>query len=164
MFENTHVFIDSGNQYFNIGKKWPNKKLDYERLLNKIATFCKIDRTVIYGTQIKYSAEKFMCALKHIGAETKFRQISPNSWYSWNVGIATDIVRVVESGGVDTIVIGVSDRSFAPILEWVKEQGIRVIAFGCNLNGAISSVADEYYEITEDLLEEASHGDSEATE
>jgi uncharacterized LabA/DUF88 family protein len=105
-----------------------------------------------------------MCALKHFGAEVKFRQISPNSWYSWNVGIATDIVRAIDSGEVDTLVIGVSDRSFAPILEWAEEQGIKIISFGCNVNGAITSVAHESHEITEELLEEPNDETSEAAE
>ncbi len=69
----------------------------------------------------------------------------------WDVGLAIDVVRIVDR--VDQVVIGSADGDLAPLVEWVKEQGCRCIVFACNISRELRDVADEVIEIDEALLE-----------
>jgi uncharacterized LabA/DUF88 family protein len=69
----------------------------------------------------------------------------------WDVGLAIDVVRIVDR--VDQVVIGSADGDLAPLVEWVKEQGCRCIVFACNISRELRDVADEVIEIDDALLE-----------
>ena len=147
------VFIDVGNQFYCINKKWPSRKLNYEKYLTQTKTFGTIARAFAYGTQVNNTASRFIVALHHLGYEPQYKQVEKKVWYSWCVGIAMDIVRLVINNKVDTIIIGSSDRSIAPVISWAKEQGIQVIVMGCGINKELKTVCDRWIEINDSMLE-----------
>ena len=146
------VFIDVGNQFYCINKKWEGRKLDYEVYMQICKDFGEITRAFAYGTQIGNSAASFKTALHHIGFEPCYKQIEPGTWYSWNVGLAMDIVRLHER--MDIIIVGVSDRNIAPALAWAREKGIQVIVIACTINKDVRDSCDRWIEIAEDMLED----------
>lgn len=162
MSNRVSVFIDVGNQFYCINKKWAGRKLNYEKYLEKARTFGGIGRAFAYGTQVDDTAAKFITALHHLGFEPQYKQVEKNVWYSWNVGMAMDIVRLITNDKTDTIIIGNSDRSIAPVISWAKEKGVRVIIVACGINKELKTACDRWIEIDESMLEEASSSDETA--
>lgn len=147
------VFIDVGNQFYCINKKWEGRKLNYEQYLAKANTFGTVSRAFAYGTQVEDAAAKFITALHHLGFEPQYKQVEKNVWYSWGVGIAMDIVRLVTNDRTDTIIIGHSDRAMAPVIAWAKEKGVKVIIIACGINRDLKNECDSWIEIDESMLE-----------
>jgi uncharacterized protein (TIGR00288 family) len=147
------VFVDVGNQFYCINKKWQGRKLNYEKYLAKANTFGSVTRAFAYGTQVEDAAAKFITALHHLGFEPQYRQVEKNVWYSWNVGIAMDIVRLVTNDRTDTIILGHSDKSMAHVISWAKEKGVRVIVIGCGISKDIKNECDSWIEIDDSMLE-----------
>lgn len=148
------VFIDVGNQYYCVNKKWDGRKLDYEKYLKKCKEYGEIERAFAYGTQIEDYARTFISCLFHIGFEPNYKQVEKGEWFSWDVGIATEIVRLISAGKADTIIIGHSNRQMAPIISWAREQGIRTIIMGCGINKDLKEACDQWIEIKDTMLEE----------
>ena len=146
------VFIDVGNQFYCINKRWPGRKLNYERYMAKCKSFGQVNRAFAYGTQVDDSAIKFITALHHFGFEPHYKQIEKNTWYSWDVGMSLDIVRLHQKS--DVIIIGNSNRSIAPLVNWIKERGIRIIIMACGINKDVKEACDQWIEVTEDMLED----------
>lgn len=155
------VFVDVSNQYYCINKKWPGRKLNYERYLEKAKTFGSICRAFAYGTQVDDAAAKFITALHHLGYQAKYKQVEKNAWYSWAVGIAMDIVRLISNDKTDVVIIGNSDRTLAPVISWAKEHGVRVIVMACGINKDLKNTSDRWLEIDESMLEELVEAEAE---
>lgn len=148
------VFVDVGNQFYCINKKWPGRKLNYEIYMGKCTQFGEIARAFAYGTQVENSASKFISCLHHIGYEPNYRTVEKNSWYSWDVGISIDIVRQVAHDKCDVIIIGNSNRTIVPVIMWAKERGVRVIIMACGINVEVREACDQWIEIKDDMLEQ----------
>ncbi len=147
------VFIDVGNQFYCINKKWGGRKLNYASYLVKAKAFGEVVRAFAYGTQVNDAAAKFIIALRYLGYEPKYQQVAKNVWYSWNVGAAMDIVRLVMNDKIDTIVIGNSEKSIAHVIAWAKEKGVQVIVIGCGINSDLKAICNQWIEIDESMLE-----------
>lgn len=147
------VFVDVGNQYHTINKKWEGGKLNYVEYLRKASTYGTVKRAFAYGTQVDDTAAKFITALHHMGYEPQYKQVDKNTWFSWGVGIAMEIVRQVTNDKVDVIILGASGREMAPAVRWAREKGVRVIIIGCGINKELKNACDSWIEIDESMLE-----------
>ncbi len=158
---NTAVFADVSNLYYCIGRKYDGRKLDYERLFNKIKDFGTVQRAFAYGTQISQEATTFIACLRKLGWTTKYKQPKMSETpgeerkvvrkADWDVGIAMDAVRMADK--VDTIILCSSDPDLVPLVEWVKDQGIRCIVMACGISRELKEIADQHFEIEDNLLE-----------
>jgi uncharacterized LabA/DUF88 family protein len=146
------VFIDTGNLFFCINKKWPGRKLDYAEYLEKVDTMGCVVRRMAYGTQVDGVAAKFITALQHAGYETNFVDVVKNNWYSWALGISMDIVRLVVGNKIDILVLGCSDKTMLPLINWVKEQGIVVHTVSCGISKELKDASSSWTELTENEL------------
>ena len=146
------VFVDVGNQFYCINKKWEGRKLNYEEYKKRATTFGNIVRAFAYGTQIEGAASKFISCLYHLGFEPQYKTVEKNNWYSWDVGMAMDMVRMCEK--IDVAIIGNSSRTIAPAISYLREKGIRVIVVGCGISKEVKDACDQWVEITEEMLEE----------
>ncbi len=70
---------------------------------------------------------------------------------NWDVGIAMDVVRIINR--VDKIIIGSADGDFAPLAEWIREQGCKCTVYACNISRELREAATETIEIDETVLE-----------
>jgi len=152
------LFVDLSNLFFCAVKKFgPKKKVDYERLLDYVREdHGQVYRAVAYGTQSNGEAREFITALRKIGYDTKYKQpdVLPDKSldrFNWSVGICLDVVRMI--GRLDAVVIASANPNLVPLVEWVKEQGVRVIVLACGISKKLKEVADQYVEIESDLLE-----------
>ncbi len=148
---NIGIFIDVSSIYYHIGRKYPNRKLDYNKLLDFLKNDGNIYRSFAYGSQIKDESVRFIDRLQHIGFETKYRSTQPSQRVNWNVGIALDIVRIIPK--LDIVIIGSNDFELVPLFGWIKDQGVKGIILSSNVCRSLKESADEWIEITEELLE-----------
>lgn len=158
---NIAVFADISNLYYCIGRKFEGRKLDYEKLIEKVSELGTIQRAFAYGTQINTEASNFISCLRKLGWTTKYKQPKMSDApgeerkvirkADWDVGIAMDAVRMADKVGV--IVLCSSNPDLVPLVEWIKEQGIRCIILACGISRELKEVADQFSEIDSDLLE-----------
>lgn len=150
---NVAVFADVGNIFYCIGKKYGPRKLDYDKYLAQATGQGNtLYRAIAYGTQINNEANKFIACLQHIGYDVKYRPANAGRRNNWNVGIATDIFRIIDK--VDIIYLGTADIEIIPLIEWIKERGVRCVVMACGISRVVRDVADEWIEINPNLLEE----------
>lgn len=151
MVNKVGVFVDVGNQFYCINKKWPGRKLNYEKYLDKAKTFGSVIRAFAYGIQIDDTAANFILVLNYLGYIPQFKDIEKYTKFSWDIGMAMDIVRLHDK--IDTVILGSSDRSVAPVISWAKEKGIQVVIIGCGISKELKTVCDIWIEIDESMLE-----------
>lgn len=152
------IFIDTSNLYYCVGKKFPARKLDYQRYYEIAAKDDVVVRAVAYGSQMNDEASKFIACLKHYGYDPKYKTLKINSdtgktrRFSWNVGIAVDIMMSIDK--LDRVVIGSSDADLLPLVKYLKDRGCVVEIIACGISKELKDAADEYTEITEEQLED----------
>lgn len=151
------LFADVGNLYYCVGKKFDSRKLDYAKYLKAVVGEDTLYRAFAYGTQLNDEAVRFITCLKHVGFEPKYKKPRPadsakeGKRVDWNVGISMDVVRLIDR--VDTVVLGSAEAGLVPLVEWVKEKGVRCHVRACGISRELKDAADEYVELEEDLLE-----------
>jgi uncharacterized LabA/DUF88 family protein len=118
-------------------------------------------RATAYGSQVGNEAEEFIGCLRRIGFDTKYQQnrvlqqgerkevIRAN----WNVGISMDVVRVV-TRGVDTVILGTANMELMPLIQWVRDQGVRAVVYASGVQRDMRDLVDQFIEIDSELLEE----------
>ncbi len=157
---NMGLFVDVSNLYYCIGKKFEGRKLDYAKLRNVAGEYGVVQRAYAYGTQIADEAMSFISCLRKLGYETKYKkpriqEATPDGKQlrkaDWDVGLSMDVVRLAPRVG--TIVICSSEVELLPLVQWAKDEGIRCVIIACGISRELKDVADEYFEIGEDLLE-----------
>ena len=147
------VFVDVGNQFYCVGKKWNGRKLDYRTYLEKATEGGKIlHRAFAYGTQVGESAVKFVQCLKFLGYNPRYRTIERGMWYEWCAGMSIEMVR--HQHKVDGVVLGSSNVAMVHVVKFLQEQGISVKVVGCGIARELKEAADTWSEITEDMLED----------
>lgn len=156
---NVGLFIDCVDQFYNINYVFKGNKLSYAKYMEKVIEISKgeIFRAFAYGVQLEDEATSFIAALESIGYEPKYRQakifdnrpdIRRTNWY---VGMFADVVRLLER--IDVAVIGSSDSELIPMLDYIKERGVKTIVLSCNIPNDIYYHSDACIEITKDMLE-----------
>ena len=153
------VFVDVSNLYYCIGKKFDNRKLDYGAYLAYVKELGDVQIATAYGAQMRSEASGFIHCLKQLGFDPKYKV--PKDYHNkesfrrkadWDVGIAMDIVRLIER--VDMIVLGTADGDLRPLVDWVKERGVEVIALACGISRELKDSVTKYIEIPESMLEQ----------
>lgn len=154
------LFCDISNLYYCVGKRFEGRKLDYQKLLDQAKTVAPVLRAFAYGAQVKDEAAGFIGCLRKIGFEPKYKEPRvdesekrPVRKADWEVGIAMDVVRMIER--LTVVIIASANPVFVPLLQWIKEQvHCKVIVMACGISRELKEVADQWIEIGEDLLEE----------
>lgn len=146
------IFVDVGDQFFRIDKKWEGRKLNYQIFYDRCKEYGSITRAFAYGTQVNKNATKFISCLHHIGFEPKYKDMEEGQWYSWSVGIAVDIMNLVNHDKIDTVIMGMSMKEVIPLVNCIKDKGVKVIVMSCGIHKDLKTAADMFIEINEEML------------
>ncbi len=146
------IFCDISNLYYSIKERFNDRKLDYHKFKTISTGEDILYKACAYGLQRKDEATRFIAYLKHFGFETKYKVTKGR--VSWNVGMSMDIVRIVLSNKLDTIVFGTSDTELIPVIELCKDYGILTHVFACGIPEELKAIADKCTEIDETMLNE----------
>ena len=144
------IFLDTGNLYYCIGKKFEKRKLDYRKYLDYLADLGEATRATAYGCQLNSEAVGFMHCLKQIGLQTKWKTVK-NHKANWDVGMAIDIVRMADR--IDSVILGTSNPNLVPVVEYITQLGIDVIVVACGISKELKEAATDFIEIPESMLE-----------
>lgn len=146
------VLIDVQNMYHS-AKNLYNAKVDFKEILKTAVADRKLVRAVGYVIATESQEERaFFDALEKIGIETKSKdlQIFPGGMKKadWDVGITVDAIKLSEK--LDAIVLVTGDGDFVPLVEYLKDTQIEVIAFSKSASAKLIEVADDFIDLSED--------------
>jgi uncharacterized LabA/DUF88 family protein len=148
------VFIDVQNLY-HTAKNIYRTRVDFGQILKEAVEGRKLIRAFAYVIRTKGGDEKaFFDALSQIGIETREKDLkefhSGAKKANWDIGLAVDAIRVAPS--IDTVIIVSGDGDFAPLVEYLKNQGkrVEVVAFGKTTAQELIEVADEFINLDQE--------------
>lgn len=165
------IFVDCVNQYFGIGSAYKGYKLSYAKYLKKALEIAQGDllRAFAYGVQLQNEATPFITALIAAGYEPRYRQarifggvkcescgmygaekadIRKTTNY---LNMFADVIRLIDR--MDVAVIGSSDLEIIPMVDCIRERGVKVIILSYGIPEELMAHCDFYCNITEDMLE-----------
>ncbi len=67
------------------------------------------------------------------------------------IDLMIDVFRIIHK--LDTVVLGSSNINIIPLIEFIKEKGVKVVIFSSNIPTSVKNAANSWWEITQDLLE-----------
>ena len=147
------VLIDVQNMYHS-AKNLYRAKANFAEILKSAVSERRLIRAFAYVVRTKTVEEKpFFDALIKLGMETRVRDLQ--EFYGgmkkadWDVGISVDAIKCANKADVIVLVSG--DGDFIQLIEYLKNQGIRVevMAFGKSASSKLREVADEFIDLGE---------------
>lgn len=148
------VLIDVQNLYHS-AKNLYKSRVNFREILRLSISNRNLIRVFAYVVRTKTGEEKpFFEALTNLGIETRVRDLQEfyggQKKADWDVGIVIDAVRMASR--VDAIVIVSGDGDFISLVDYLKNQGIRVevIAFGRSASAGLKEAADEFIDLDKD--------------
>lgn len=149
------IFVDAGNLYYTIGKRFPGRKLNYVHYLDTVSRDAEneVIKSIVYGTQHNEEAQGFITCLKKIGYTPNFKTLGDNARrVHWECAFAVDIIKLMDR--LDVVVLGSSSPDLIPLVNYLKEKGIEVRVVSCGINRDLKAACNSYIEIDESWLEE----------
>lgn len=152
------LFVDVSNIYHCVGKRFPGRKVDYGKLSDMALNHGTLNRATAYGSQVNEEAIGFITCLRKIGFDTKYKRPKEEGERllraDWNVGISCDVISALVADKLDTVILSSNNIELLPLITSIRGFGTRCIVIACGISQEIKAVADQYIEISEDLLEE----------
>ncbi len=148
------VFVDVQNMYYS-ARAIHNQKVNFKSVLEAAVAGRQLMRAFAYGITTEEAHEgEFHAALSNQGFEVKTKPlqifIGGQKKGDWDVGIATDILRLEPK--IDVAVLISGDGDFVPIVEFAKEKGLRVevLSFRESTSSALVESADSFLDLSAD--------------
>lgn len=146
------VYVDTTNLFYQVSKKYNGARLDYYKYINSLAAMqdCVIYKAMAYGQAPNDSAGSFIRCLEKYGFRTRFESYKAN----WSTAITVDVLKIINR--LDLVVLGTSDISMVPLVEWLNHLGVETMVFACSVGNELKGMCHNSIEITESFLEENS--------
>ncbi len=148
------VFVDVQNMYYSARALY-EQKVDFGEILKEAVGDRQLIRAFAYVIRAdKEEEENFFDALRNRGYELRVKDLlqfyGGNQKGDWDVGLAMDVVRMVDK--VDAIVIVSGDGDFADLLQYAQSRGVHaeVMAFGSSASSALRETADAILDLSAD--------------
>jgi len=155
---NIGLFVDTSDLYHRIRRKF-NGKLCYEAYYEEVSSWGTMQQAVAYGMQVSAEAGGFITCLRVAGFDTRFKRPKVMrvgdreiKRCDHGVSIAIDIVKTIDH--LDTVVLGVSNPDYIPLINWVRDRGVKVVILASCVPRSLRDVADKVIEIDEEYLED----------
>ncbi|MDZ4295901.1 MAG: NYN domain-containing protein [Patescibacteria group bacterium] len=148
------VLMDVQNLYHS-AKHLYNSRVNFKEVLKKAVAGRNLIRALAYVVRTETGEERpFFDALGRAGIEIKVKDLQVYAGGmkkgDWDVGLAIDAVRLAPS--LDVVVIASGDGDFAPLVEYLKNQGkqVEIVAFGKSSSARLKEVAEDFIDLGED--------------
>lgn len=146
------IFIDTQNIYHS-AKNFYNKNVDFGKLVMILNQERNLIRAIAYVIKSDLGPREiaFFEALVSKGVELRIKDIiilpDGTKKADWDVGITIDAIRL--SKFLDVIILVTGDGDFAPLVEYLKNQGniVEIAGFGKNTSTKLKELADFYYDL-----------------
>ena len=150
------VFVDVQNMFYAAKDRYA-RRVDYIKLLDLTVGPRQLVVAYAYVVQIpEIKQSAFLSLLEHNGYTIKSKDLrlrgDGTAKGDWDVGIAIDIVSMLEV--LDVVILASGDGDFCALAELIKRQGkrIEVVAFEHNTSMDLQRMADQFFPIGDDLL------------
>ena len=150
------VFVDVQNMFYAAKDRYAGR-VDYIKLLDLIVGPRELVVAYAYVVQIpEINQSGFLSLLEHNGYTIKSKDLrlrgDGTAKGDWDVGIAIDIVSMLEA--LDVVILASGDGDFCALAELIKQQGkrVEVVAFEHNTSMDLQRMADQFYPIGDELL------------
>ena len=147
------VFIDTQNMYYSARYLF-GRRVSFGHIVEDAVAGRKLIRAVAYVVKTKAADETpFFEALKKLGIELREKDLmeymSGQKKADWDVGLAIDVVRMLDT--VDVVVLVTGDGDFVPLIDFAKSRGrtVEVIAFRETTSSKLVEAADEYTNLSD---------------
>ncbi len=147
----TGLFVDTFDLYHRVKRKFDGK-IAFDVFVEDADT----DELYAYGMLLE-GKNGFVSCLRSLGYKTRFKKpriFREVKMCDWGVGMAMDVVSLIERGEIDTIIFATCNLSILPIMKWLRRKNIKVIVWGVDIPEPLQVLADGTMELTEEHLEE----------
>jgi uncharacterized LabA/DUF88 family protein len=152
------IFIDVQNVYY-LARECYGSRLDYKKLLEAILRGRHCVKAVCYIVEAaETDQERFLKMLEACGYTVRkrplIRRADGSAKGNWDVGIAVDVITLVDRNKLDVVVLVTCDGDFSDLVNVLKRKGLRVEVVGFPNRTAMSlqAAADEVYLLGADLM------------
>ena len=129
------------------------RKVNFKNVLTQAVSGRQLVRALAYGiTTEEAHEEDFHDALSGQGFEVKTKPLQTfvggQKKGDWDVGIATDILRLEPK--IDVAVLVCGDGDFVPMVEFAQEKGLRVEVMGFreSTSKSLIDVCDSFFDLS----------------
>jgi len=150
------VFVDVQNMFYAAKDRY-SRRVDYIKLLDLIVGPRQLIVAYAYVVQIpEINQSGFLSLLEHNGYTIKSKELrlrgDGTAKGDWDVGIAIDIVTMLNV--LDVVILASGDGDFCALAELIKWQNkrVEVVAFEHNTSMDLQRIADQFFPIGDDLL------------
>ena len=150
------VFVDVQNMFYAAKDRY-DSRLDYIKLLDLTVGPRHLVVAYAYIVQIpEIDQSSFLSLLEHNGYRIKTKDLrlrgDGSAKGDWDVGIAIDIVSMLDM--LDVVILASGDGDFCPLVELIQQKNkrIEVIAFEHNTAMDLQRKVDKFYPVSSELL------------
>jgi uncharacterized LabA/DUF88 family protein len=149
---NVGLFVDVGNLYYCIGKKFPSRKLDYGAYMAHAQGEGYVYTAKAYGSQMAEEAVGFITCLTKLGYTPHYVSLDEKKRrVHFDSQITVDVIKSLDK--LDVVVIGSANPDLVPLVEYCKNKGRKVYILAAGINKDLRKAATKAIEIEESLLE-----------
>jgi uncharacterized LabA/DUF88 family protein len=159
--KNVGVFVNASLLFYvtktSFKRTRPDARIDYNAYLKRSVGGDALFRAFAYGAYTSSEAAGFIACLERTGFTTRYVQavvVGDRDHIlntDRNMDIAMDIMRIRHR--LDVVVLGSNDVKLIPLVEFLKDQGIKVIIFSPRVPRELRTAADEVWDVTDEVLE-----------
>lgn len=147
------VFIDVQNMYYSARNLF-NRKVNFPKIVQETTGDGQLVRALAYAVTTETGDESpFLEALEKNNIEVIAKDLieydSGHKKANWDVGMAIDVVRMVDM--LDVVVMVSGDGDFAPLADYVRGKGriFHVASFRESTSSELLEVTDVYTNLSE---------------
>lgn len=147
------VFIDTQNMYYSARSLF-QRKVNFKNIVEDAVAGRRLIRALAYVVTTKGAEEQpFFDALQKSGIETREKELmiyaSGHKKADWDVGLAIDVVQMLDL--LDVVVIVSGDGDYIPLVEHVQSRGriAEVMAFGETTSSSLTNFVDDYIDLSQ---------------
>jgi uncharacterized LabA/DUF88 family protein len=147
------VFIDTQNMYYSARHLF-GRKVNFKNIVEDAVSGRQLIRALAYVIRTKGAEERpFFEALQKSGIETREKNLieyaSGHKKADWDVGLAIDVVQMLDI--LDVVVIVSGDGDYLPLIEYVQSRGriAEVMAFGETTSSLSIDFCDDYIDLSQ---------------
>lgn len=147
------VFVDVQNLYYSARNIY-GARVKFNEVLNAAVGGRKLIRAIAYVVEANMPEEEsFFEALEKAGFEVKRKELQTfaggHQKGDWDVGIAMDIVKLMNK--LDVVVLCSGDGDYVPLLEYMQMSGqfTETLAFGKSCSSKVKELTDNFIDLDE---------------
>ncbi len=148
------VFIDVQNMYYSARNLFDHK-VNFANIVKETVGDAQLVRAIAYTISTKGGEETaFFDALRGAGIEVKSKELleyaGGGKKGDWDVGVAVDIIRMLDM--LDVVVLVSGDGDFVPLADYVRSRGriFHVASFRESTSGSLVEATDQYTNLSAD--------------